>query len=184
MVFIKRISISILAIVLLLSPTGLVFATDATDSTPKNDKEAVTLTAEQSDTIIQNCSNIKQSLTKLQRVDSRTRTYLGSTYEAIAGRFITPLNLRLVKNGLPSVELFRIQNEFTARQADFRNRYVEYMRELEALIAIDCAHVPQEFYDKLEVVRDKRARLQEVTKQISDLANQQYQAVEDLRSTL
>ncbi len=178
--FLKRISIVIVAAVCACFSMSPAFATEE----PTDDKQPTALTSKQSDTIIQNCSNIKQSLTQLQRVDSRTRTYLGSTYEAIAGRFITPLNLRMVKNGLPSVELFRIQNEFTAQQTDFRNRYIDYMRELESLIGIDCTHVPQEFYDKLEIVRTKREQLQQVTKEISNLADQQYQAVEDLRASL
>lgn len=142
------------------------------------------LTPEQSDAIMQNCGNIKQSLTKLQRSDSRTRTYLGSAYEAIAGKFITPLNLRLVKNGLPSTDLFQIQNSFTSTQAEFRNEYVEYMRELEALIAVDCVLHPQDFYDKLNVVRERRSKLQATTQQLSLLVDQQLEAVNHLKTEL
>lgn len=145
---------------------------------------AVELTPEQSNAIVQNCSGIKQSLSKLQVIDSRTRTYLGSAYEAIAGRFITPLNLRLVKNGLPSEELFRIQNEFTTAQAAFRSQYVDYMREMDALIATDCAAHPQEFYDKLELVRARREDVRKITKTLAELTEAQYKTVTDLRATL
>lgn len=145
---------------------------------------AIELTPEQSSAIIQNCGGIKQSLGKLQVIDSRTRTYLGSSYEAIAGRFITPLNLRLVKNGLPSEELFRIQNEFTTAQAAFRNGYVDYMREMDTLIAMDCAAHPQEFYDKLELVRARREDVRKITKKLAELTEAQYKTVTDLRATL
>lgn len=145
---------------------------------------ATTLTPEQSDAIVQNCSDMKQSLVKLQVVDSRTRIYLGSAYEAIAGRFITPLNLRLVKNGLPSDELFRIQNEFTVAQTAFRSNYVDYMREMDNLVATDCSTNPQGFYDQLEVVRRRREDLRKSTEKLTDLAEAQYQTVVDLRATL
>lgn len=145
---------------------------------------AIKLTPEQSEAVSQNCSNIKQSLSKLEYADLRTRTYLGSAYEAIAGRFITPLNLRLVKNGLPSTELFKIQNDFTSAQAEFRDGYVSYMKEMEVLVAVDCTTNPQGFYDHLEVVRERRKDLQATTKKLLDLALAQYRAVFDLRSAL
>lgn len=142
------------------------------------------LSQNQENAIVQDCDNIKQSLIKLQHSDSRTRTYLGSAYEAISGRFITPLNLRLVKNNLPSTELFKIQNEFIAAQNNFRNLYVEYMRELEGLIATDCTAHPEEFYKKLEALRTKRESLRSSTKSLANLAEQQYQTVTALKETL
>lgn len=138
----------------------------------------------QEDAIIQNCDNIKQSLIKLQHADSRTRTYLGSAYEAISGRFITPLNLRLVKNNLPSTELLKIQSEFNTSQTAFRDKYVEYMRELENLIATECKTHPDEFYRKLETTRTKREELRKITKKISELVDQQYATVETLKGAL
>lgn len=142
------------------------------------------LSEQQTNAIMQNCSGIRQSLAKLQHADSRTRTYLGSAYEAIAGRFITPLNLRLVKNGLPSSELFRIQNEFTTSQAAFRTGYVDYMREMDTLVATDCASNPRGFYDQLKVVRERRETLREVTKRLATLAEEQYKTVAELKDTL
>lgn len=168
MAYIKRISSIILALLIAVSFSCPVAA----------------ISDEQSNAIVQNCNQIKQSLTKLQHADSRTRTYLGSAYEAISGRFITPLNLRLIRNNIPSAELFRIQNEFAAAQADFRNKYVDYMRELESLIAFDCKTHPEDFYNLLTSVRNKREELRSATKKISDLADQQYKAVAELRVTL
>lgn len=54
------------------------------------------LSARQQGAISQNCSTIQQSLSQLQKIDSRTRTYLGTTYEAIANRFIIPLDRKSV----------------------------------------------------------------------------------------
>lgn len=145
---------------------------------------ALALDKIQEDAIIQNCDNIKQSLIKLQHADSRTRTYLGSAYETISSRFITPLNLRLVKNNLPSTELLEIQSEFNTSQTAFRNQYVEYMRELESLIATECKSHPEDFSRKLDTVRTKRETLRQTTKKISELVDRQYTDVETLRGTL
>ncbi len=140
------------------------------------------LSETQRDAVSQNCSNIKQSLVQLQKVDSRTRTYLGTTYETILTRFIVPLNLRLVKNNRPSLPT--IQSDFTTEQIKFRDSYTEYMRELESLIGIDCSAQPDNFYSRLEVVREKRSVLRETTVRLAELADEQYRVVQDLRSSL
>lgn len=133
-------------------------------------------------TISQNCLTIKQSLHQLQKVDSRARTYLGTTYETISNKFITPLNLRLVKNNLPT--LSNIQTDFSLSQNQFRESYTNYMRELESLISIDCHEEPERFYEQLLVVRTRRETLRLATNQLTSLANQQYQAVVKLRDSL
>lgn len=132
--------------------------------------------------ISQNCSTIQKTLSQLQKVDSRTRSYLGTTYEAIANRFIIPLNLRLVKNNRPI--LSNIQADFVAEQTEFRVRYTDYMRDLEALIVTDCKNQPEEFYQKLVDTRARREELRQSTVKLSELAEQQYAAVLDLRSQL
>lgn len=140
------------------------------------------LSERQQSVISQSCSTIQQSLSQLQKVDSRTRTYLGTTYETIANRFIIPLNLRLVKNNRPT--LSEIQTEFTLEQTKFREAYTDYMRELESLIVSDCKNHPDDFYQKLTVTREKRALLRATTERLADLSGQQYAAVLDLRSKL
>lgn len=145
-------------------------------------KPAEGLSAAQRDAVSQNCPNIKQSLTQLQKVDSRTRTYLGTTYETLLTHFIVPLNLRLVKNNRPSLP--SIQLDFTNEQAKFRDAYTDYMRELENLINTDCHAQPDVFYSHLELVRAKRAALRETTIRLAALADEQYRVVSELRSSL
>lgn len=140
------------------------------------------LTEAQQGAISQNCSTIQQSLSRLQKVDSRTRTYLGTTYETLANKFITPLNLRLVKNNLPT--LSTIQSDFISEQAKFKENYTNYMRELEALIATDCKNNPTEFYSKLELVRDKRSDLRSSALNMSKIATEQYKTVVKLKEDL
>lgn len=136
------------------------------------------LSEAQQGAISQNCATIKQSLEQLQRSDSRTRTYLGTTYETLANKFIVPLNLRLVKNNLPTFS--DIQAEFTSDQTRFKDAYTDYMKSLGELIATDCQNKPDEFYDKLEITRKKREILQKTTKSLSELTDQQYNATAKL----
>lgn len=145
-------------------------------------KPAEGLSETQREAVSQNCSNIKQSLVQLQKVDSRTRTYLGTTYETILTRFIVPLNLRLVKNNRPSLPT--IQSDFTTEQVKFRDSYTDYMRELESLIGVDCSTQPDEFYAHLETVRAKRSTLRGTTVRLAELADEQYRVVQDLRRSL
>lgn len=140
------------------------------------------LTEEQAAAISQNCSAMQQSLRQLQKVDSRTRTYLGTTYESILNKFIIPLNLRLVKNNLPTN--VQLQADFIAGQNQFKSAYTDYMRELEGLIATECRSHPDEFYDKLEAVRERRATLKSSVDRLSSLASDQYQSVLELRNSL
>ena len=134
--------------------------------------------------ISENCANIKLALTQLQHADSRTRTYLGTSYETISSRFITPLNLRLERDNRSSGKLLSIQSEFITAQSDFRLAYTEYMRNLESLTAIDCSLEPKTFYQQLETTRTKRSALQTIVQKLNTLAEKQYQAVADLEKSL
>lgn len=145
-------------------------------------KPAYSISDEQRKAISQNCVTIKQTLGQLQRVDSRARIYLGTAYETIVNRFIIPLNLRLIKNNRSSFS--EIQSNFNSEQLDFRNAYTEYMREMENLVNIDCQVNPDNFYNQLVVVREKRSILRETTVKLSQLADEQYLAVKLLKDTL
>lgn len=131
-----------------------------------------------------NCADIKYTLTQLQRSDSRTRTYLGTSYEAVLGRFITPLALRLERNGLSSERLSAIQTEFISSQNEFRAAYTDYMRSLEDLIAIDCSNHPEDFYTHLVTTREKRSALQSIVQKLNSLVGAQYNAVAELEKSL
>lgn len=140
------------------------------------------ISKEEMNAIVSNCSTIKQSLSQLQKADSKTRTYLGTTYETIAGKFITPLNLRLVRNNRPT--LSEIQSDFSAEQTKFRDSYTEYMREMETLTAINCQTEPEKFYNQLVVVRERRAKVRLAVEELNQLTTAQYQAVVKLQKEL
>ena len=134
--------------------------------------------------ISENCTFIKQALTQLQRADSRTRTYLGSFYETVANNFLSPINLRLVKNNRPAPDLMNIQSDFSIAQTSFRNRYTNYMRDLESLIGTDCTARPEEFATRLNAARDSRASLHESVVSLNRLISEQEAAVRKLQESL
>lgn len=107
--------------------------------------------------ISQNCGTLRQSLKLLQRSDSRARAYFGSVYETISSKYLTPLNLRLVKNNLSSNNLLSLQTSLASLRSDFSTDFIAYSKSLEELIALDCRLEPDEFYQKLEETREKRA---------------------------
>lgn len=160
---------------------GLILATLAGFTVPTR---AVQVQNDELANISQNCSSIKQSLNRLQHADSRTRAYLGAAYETVANTFITPLNLRLVRNNRPDPELLEIQASFTEAQSKFRSTYTEYMRELENLIAVNCTTHPEEFYEHLETTRERRAALKDTTVTLTSLIRRQLEATRRLQEEL
>lgn len=145
-------------------------------------RPAAALSNEQLGAISQNCGTIRQSLERLEKSDSRMRTHLGAIYETVLGKFITPLNLRLVNNSLPTFST--LQTDFVIEQTTFKSAYTDYMRELEGLIATDCKAHPDEFYNKLLTVRQRRSSLQKSVEKLLKLVDTQYESVMQLKESL
>ena len=139
---------------------------------------------EKKEAVSGHCEIIRDNLKEVQRADSRMRVYLGRYYETILTRFIMPLNLRLVENNLPGSGLIENQNEFNTAQTNFKNDYIEYQKGLEELVAFDCKAEPEKFYEKLEVVRDKRAAVAKDATRLQKLAGEQVKLVRDLEGEL
>lgn len=134
--------------------------------------------------ISENCTSIKQSLTQLQRADSRTRSYLGSSYETVATKFLSPLSLRLTKNNYSAPDIMNIQSEFSIAQSIFRSQYTSYMRDLENLLSTDCQAHPEEFSNRLDAARESRASLHQTTLRLNQLITEQITAVRALQEAL
>ena len=139
------------------------------------------ITEAQNTSITKNCDTIKDDLKKIQKEDARVRVYLGGYYETILSKFITPLNVRLVENNLSSAGLVENQNKFAEAKKTFVNDFVVYQQGLEELVGIDCKQKPEEFYDKLELVRQKRKVMVQDTLKIRNLASEHARLVEGLK---
>ena len=116
-----------------------------------------TLTDNQKTAIVSHCTAIKDSLKLVQKDDSHARVYLGGYYEKIISKYVVPLNVRLVENSLSTSDLVENQNDLTKAKATFVSDFIDYQRELETLINIDCQSQPENFYTQLVKVRTKRS---------------------------
>ena len=145
---------------------------------------AVAISKVQEDAISKNCESIKESLKNVQRSDSKTRVYLGSYYETILTKYITPLNVRLVENNLSNAELVENQNDFATAKTTFANDFTKYQQLLEELIAVDCKNRPAEFYEKLDVVRQRRKTMEQDVLELRSLISKHVKLINGLKGKL
>ena len=145
---------------------------------------ASAISEEQKGAIVQNCASIKQSLRTLQRTDARSRSYLGSAYETILSKFIAPLNLRLINTNQPNANLTTIHSSIIDTRKNFITEYTTYSQALEDLVASDCYNHPEEFYDKLQDTKKKRANVSTTTTNLRNLLSEYLTGVRKLKSTM
>lgn len=138
----------------------------------------------QSDAIIHNCASIKQSLRTLQRTDARSRSYLGSAYETILSDFIAPLNLLLTSSNQPNINLTTVHSNVVDTRKAFISEYTAYSQALEGLIATDCYGHPEDFYNKLQDTKRKRATLSSTTTTLRNLLSEYLTDVRKLKNNL
>lgn len=145
---------------------------------------ALAISETQKNSIIDNCASIKQTLEGIQKTDARARVYLGSYYEAILTKYITPLNVRLVENNLSTAELVENQNNFASAKTVFTNDYISYQQNLEELVAIDCKTEPESFYDKLIKVRQKRKIMEQDVLKLRSFLSEHIKLVDGIKGKL
>ena len=135
------------------------------------------ITEKQEAAIVDRCEIIRDGLKEVQKNDARARVHLGGRYESILSKFIMPLNMRLVENNLPSADLVENQNSFAETKTLFVNDYINYQQELEELVAMDCKNEPNDFYEKLVKVRQKRKTMQQDVLKLRTLITNQIKIV-------
>ena len=124
------------------------------------------LTDDQRGEISMNCSSIKSSLKKLQVSDAKIRSLLGANYQTMLNSYITPFNLRLVKNNQNLGGLSDLQSNFVLQKNDFNSFYITYSQQFENLLSIDCQKNPDDFYNQLITTRESR---KELNQKVEDL---------------
>jgi hypothetical protein len=120
------------------------------------------LSPEKTGLISTNCASIKFYLKELQKADSKVRVTLGAKYENILNNFMTPLGVRLLKNNIDLGNLSGLQASFSSNKSELSERFKDYSRSFDHLLTKDCISDPAGFYDELQTVRDKRAKLHDV----------------------
>lgn len=139
---------------------------------------------EQEKAVSEHCESIKEVLKNIQKDDSRARVYFGSYYETVLMKYIMPLNVRLVENNLSSANLVENQNKYADAKTLFISDFVNYQQELEELVTMDCRKNPQDFYEKLEIVRKKRKIVEQDTLKMKLLMSEHTKLVERLKGKL
>lgn len=126
---------------------------------------AMAISEVQKNAIMDHCDAIKSNLKDVQKRDARTRVYLGRYYETILTKFMTPLNVKLVEENLSRGDLVENQSKFAETKTTFASDFVSYQQKLEELVGMNCKQNPEDFYEKLTKVREKRKTVnQDVTK--------------------
>ena len=120
----------------------------------------------------------------MQKTDARARVYLGGFYEKVLADFVVPFNVRLVENNLSTAGLVENQNKMAETKALFASDFIAYQQGLEELVAYDCKNEPQEFYNKLDVVRKKRKIVEQDTLKMRNLISEHVKLADQLKGKL
>ncbi|MBQ8156796.1 hypothetical protein IJ102_00125 [Candidatus Saccharibacteria bacterium] len=163
----RKIAVSVLAVFFALVSAQASYARDLSD--------------EEQGVISQTCASIQLQLKNIQKTDSKNRVTLGSYYETVNTNLMLSLNVRLVKNNRANADLTTMQTNFAQEREIFKTVYTDYQRELDVLIATDCREKPQEFYNELEKVRTKRAKVHSSVGRLRNILTQHRQAVVKLQ---
>ena len=128
------------------------------------------LTDDQRGEISMSCGSIKSGLKKLQVSDAKIRSLLGANYQTILNSYITPFNLRLVKNNQNLGDLSDLQSNFVLQKNDFNSLYIAYSQQFENLLSIDCQKNPDDFYNQLITTRESRKELNQKVNELTSTA--------------
>lgn len=115
------------------------------------------------------CPSVKVRLKQTFLNDDLTRVNHGQTYESLLKNVLTPTNARLVVNRYEASRLVRLSGTIETRLDAFRSQYQQYKQLQTELLHQDCQNKPQEFYQKLESVRQARSILQQITVDMQQL---------------
>ena len=138
----------------------------------------------QENAIRNRCDTIRDSLKDVQKADAKVRVYLGALYETILTDYVMPLNVRLVENNLSTPDLVENQNKIADTRTLFNNDYVSYQQDLEDLALMDCREKPEDFYNKLVKVQQKRKIVEQDTLKMRTLISEHVKLANQIKGKL
>ena len=145
-------------------------------------EESATTPKEKQDSISTKCSSIKQFLKRVQNSDKNTRVSLGSSFQTISNNFITPLNVRFLKNNQFNSDLNTTQTDYAEARTEFNQLFISYSQEFEELLNIDCVNNPDSFYHRLQSVRNKRTEVAKSVEELKSIIEKHVSTVKNLRN--
>ena len=144
----------------------------------------IELSDAQKGAISTNCESLRSTLKNLQRIDSRTRSFLGSAYDKFLTNYISPLSIRMVANNHLSTSLTGIHSGILNSREVFAAQFTSYSQSFEELLSADCKNNPEDFYKKLVATRKKRTMLESTVVNLRSTLGNHYTAVDKFRSEL
>lgn len=141
---------------------------------------ASAISESQKEVITEYCGTIRQSLKTIQYLDTDNRIKLGAKYEIALSKFMTPMNLRLIKNNISVPELSDMQQAFADTKVNFSTDFTIYSKLLEELVATDCQNNPDEFYQKLVSTREARKNVRNDMLQLNNILAKYQETVKNL----
>jgi len=133
-----------------------------------------TLTSDQQQSIVANCSLIKNTLNQLHVSDALLRVNRGQFYESMASKLMERFNTRLANNSINNNAFVSVTNDYNATLDSFRSDYQSYEEQLSAAIAVDCSAHPVLFSQDVSDARTKRIQVHaDVIKLNQDITNYQ-----------
>jgi len=145
---------------------------------------AAAISEDQAGVISMTCGSVQLQLKNLQKTDSRVRVFLGSKYEFALTNLMTNLNLRLIRNNRPSSLLAASQSTFSNERDFFKTAFTDYSKSLDALLSINCRLNPYDFYNQLEITREKREIVRQSCLRLKDVLSDHRTTVVNLKDDL
>ena len=97
---------------------------------------------------------------------------------------MTQFNIRLVENNLSTASLIENQNNIAEAKSIFASDFVKYQQTLEELVAINCKTEPETFYEKLDMVRQKRKTMKQDVLKMRELISEHIRLVNGVMGKL
>lgn len=131
--------------------------------------ETLVLTSSQIDLITGYCTPARGHLERLHSADALLRVNLGQRYENISTKLMAPLNSRVALAGNDGVDMVKTTVDFNEELTTFRELYLDYDNQMADVISMKCQDKPVEFYQQLEIARQKRTELNESVVKLGEL---------------
>lgn len=135
-------------------------------------------------TLAGEAKTINESLHLVQYSDLKVRDHLGGYYENILNAYMIPLNSRLVANSISNPALIDNQANFKTAKEKFSDDFVVYEKKLDALLDVDIAKHPEDFYAQLVELRASREKVRQDIEQLHKLIDEHRYLVNTLKESL
>ncbi len=175
----KYLKLSAIAILISL----VIFDTLAPPLSAQSSNEQSELTPEKVQYIKDNCVSAQTALQRIQRADLVTRTNRGRSYEYIL-RLTASLNSRIAFNNLNQPRMVAAASEAKSQFILFYGHYTDYEASINKTLRIKCSEQPENYYNSLTDVRQKRALLTADIEALRTLIDEYDKLVNDLATTV